>query len=58
MSRILKTGQSNSSTLTVKSNGAPLRIALAYSDPPGPALVNNLNHRDRDGITKCAERQA
>lgn len=39
----LKTGQSNSSTLTVKSNGAPLRIALAYSDPPGPALVNNLN---------------
>lgn len=39
----LKTGQLRSSKLTVKSNGRPLRIALAWSDPPGPALVNNLN---------------
>jgi subtilisin family serine protease len=39
----LKTGQLSSSKLTVKSNGRPLRIALAWSDPPGPTLVNNLN---------------
>jgi subtilisin family serine protease len=39
----LKTGERSSSTLTVKSNGRPLRIALAWSDPPGPTLVNNLN---------------
>lgn len=39
----LKTGQLDSSTMTVKSNAAPLRIALAYSDAPGPTLVNNLN---------------
>jgi serine protease AprX len=39
----LRTGQVRSSRLTVKSNASPLRIALAWSDPPGPALVNNLN---------------
>jgi len=39
----LKTGGLSSSKLTVKSNGRPLRIALAWSDPPGPTLVNNLN---------------
>lgn len=39
----LKTGQMNSKRLTVKSNSRPLRIALAWSDPPGPTLVNNLN---------------
>ena len=39
----LKTGELKSSKLTVKSNGRPLRIALASSDPPGPTLVNNLN---------------
>ena len=39
----LKTGQLSSRKLTVKSNGRPLRIALAWSDAPGPTLVNNLN---------------
>jgi hypothetical protein len=39
----LRTGQRNSSKLTVKSNGRRLRVALAWSDPPGPTLVNNLN---------------
>ena len=39
----LKTGQASSSKLTVKANGTPLRIVLAWSDPPGPTLVNNLN---------------
>jgi hypothetical protein len=27
----------------VTSKEAPLRVVLAYSDFPGPALVNNLN---------------
>lgn len=39
----LKTGQLNSTKLTVKSNRRPLRIALAWSDQPGATLVNNLN---------------
>ena len=39
----LKTGETSSSKLTVKSNAAPLRIVLAYTDFPGPSLVNNLN---------------
>jgi subtilisin family serine protease len=39
----LRTGEVRSSRMTVKSNASPLRIALAWSDPPGPALVNNLN---------------
>jgi subtilisin family serine protease len=39
----LRTGELRSSTLTVKSSRAPLRIVLAWSDPPGPTLVNNLN---------------
>ncbi len=39
----LRTGQISSRKLTVKSNSRPLRIALAWSDPPGPTLVNNLN---------------
>ena len=39
----LQTGQLSSSKLTVKSNARPLRIALAWSDPPGPTIVNNLN---------------
>jgi serine protease AprX len=39
----LQTGQLSSSKLTVKSNSRPLRIALAWSDPPGPTIVNNLN---------------
>jgi serine protease AprX len=39
----LKTGALQAFTLKVKSNQVPLRIVLAYSDYPGPALVNNLN---------------
>jgi serine protease AprX len=39
----LQTGQLSSSRLTVKSNARPLRIALAWSDAPGPTIVNNLN---------------
>jgi hypothetical protein len=27
----------------VKSSAQPLRIALAWSDAPGPTIVNNLN---------------
>jgi len=39
----LRTGEVRSSTMTVKSDTRPLRVALAWSDPPAPALVNNLN---------------
>ena len=41
--RGLRTGQLRKFTLQVKSNQAPLRIVLAYSDYPGSDLVNNLN---------------
>ena len=39
----LKTGELSSRKVTVKSKTKPLRIALAWSDPPGPTLVNNLD---------------
>lgn len=39
----LKTGQVHTVGLTVKSGNAPLVVALAYTDFPGKALVNNLN---------------
>jgi serine protease AprX len=39
----LRTGQVRTIMLKVKSNQAPLRVVLAYSDYPGDALVNNLN---------------
>ena len=39
----LTTGKLRSYSLTVKSSAAPLRVVLAYSDFPGPKLVNNLN---------------
>lgn len=39
----LQTGQVYAHTLNVRSGKATLRIALAYTDAPGPALVNNLN---------------
>lgn len=38
----LRTGDIKRFTLKLKSAGA-LRVVLAYSDYPGPALVNNLN---------------
>ncbi len=39
----LKTGQSQSFTIAVKSKKVPLRVVLAYTDFPGQALVNDLN---------------
>jgi serine protease AprX len=39
----LKTGQVHTVSLNLKSGNAPLVVALAYSDFPGKALVNNLN---------------
>ena len=38
----LSTGEAWNRTIRV-SGSAPLRVVLAYSDFPGPALVNNLN---------------
>jgi subtilisin family serine protease len=39
----VQTGQQDSRKLTVQSSGVPLRIALTWSDAPGPTIVNNLN---------------
>ncbi len=39
----LRTGESRSLAVEVLSDGAPLRLVLAYSDFPGQTLVNNLN---------------
>ena len=39
----LRTGQVRAIMLKVKSDRAPLRVVLAYSDYPGDTLVNNLN---------------
>ena len=39
----VSTGQSRRRTITVKTGGAALRVALAYADHPGATLVNNLN---------------
>lgn len=39
----LKTGNVHTIEITVKSEKVPLHITLAYTDYPGPALVNNLN---------------
>lgn len=39
----LHTGQSDEFTFRVRSSNCPLRVAMAYSDYPGPSLVNNLN---------------
>ena len=39
----LRTGEVYSQPIQVQGAGAPLRVTLAYSDYPGPALVNNLN---------------
>jgi serine protease AprX len=38
-----KTGESQTFNIDVKSRKIPLRIVLAYTDFPGPALVNDLN---------------
>lgn len=39
----LRTGEGAAIDVRIRSGGAPLRVVLAYSDYPGPALVNNLN---------------
>lgn len=39
----LSTGQQMNGILTVGPASGPLRVVLAYSDFPGPSLVNNLN---------------
>src|SRR6267154_2004278 len=39
----VRTGKVNKRIVTIKSSAAPLRIVLAYTDYPGPDLVNNLN---------------
>jgi subtilisin family serine protease len=41
--RKLRTGQKQSFIVTVPASGKTMRIVLAYTDAPGPALVNNLN---------------
>jgi hypothetical protein len=41
--RTVSTGERGRVTVTVASASSPLRVVLAYSDYPGPALVNNLN---------------
>ncbi len=39
----LSTGEVHTIEVKVKSGDVPLRVTLAYSDYPGPSLVNNLN---------------
>ena len=39
----LATGELHTTRIDVASDAAPLRVVLAYSDFPGPRLVNNLN---------------
>jgi hypothetical protein len=39
----LRTGQAHDFEFRVRSRARPFRVAMAYSDYPGPALVNNLN---------------
>ncbi|MEQ6342057.1 MAG: S8 family serine peptidase [Gammaproteobacteria bacterium] len=39
----LKTGNVHAIEIAVKSEKVPLHVTLAYTDYPGPTLVNNLN---------------
>ncbi|MEN8261269.1 MAG: proprotein convertase P-domain-containing protein, partial [Pseudomonadota bacterium] len=39
----LRTGEIFSKEIKIQSGDAPFRVVMAYSDYPGPALVNNLN---------------
>jgi subtilisin-like proprotein convertase family protein len=39
----LRTGEVYQTNIDIKSAGVPFRVVLAYSDYPGPSLVNNLN---------------
>ncbi len=49
----LGTGELWRHAVQIKSGDVPLRIALAYSDYPGPSLVNNLNLIVRSPIGKA-----
>ena len=39
----LRTGEIHTTDIDIKSADIPLRVVMAYSDYPGPSLVNNLN---------------
>jgi subtilisin-like proprotein convertase family protein len=39
----LRTGEVYSTNIEIKSANVPLRVVMAYSDYPGPSLINNLN---------------
>jgi hypothetical protein len=39
----LGTGKIHQIGVTIRSSASPLRVVMAYSDFPGPQLVNNLN---------------
>lgn len=39
----LSTGETIEETLQIHTSDLPLRVSMAYTDFPGPALVNNLN---------------
>ena len=39
----LRTGEVHTTDIDIKSADIPLRVVMAYSDYPGPSLVNNLN---------------
>jgi subtilisin family serine protease len=39
----LRTGEGAAIDVKIRPGGGPFRVVLAYSDYPGPALVNNLN---------------
>ncbi len=39
----LRTGEVYTTAIEIKSADVPLRVVMAYSDYPGPSLVNNLN---------------
>jgi serine protease AprX len=49
----LRTGEMHAVDFALKSNKAPLRVVLAYSDYPGDSLVNDLNLvlRGPNGLT-------
>ena len=55
-SRASRPAQVESRSLTVKSNGVPLRIVLAYSDAPG-AVARQQPQPDRDGARRAEVRR-
>jgi hypothetical protein len=55
----VSTGQNRRKVVKVETAGSPLRVVLAYSDFPGPSLVNNLNLivTAPDGSTRVGNQQ-